>query len=133
MSHPIPDAALAQHIAILGKTGSGKTYAAKGVVENILAGGGRVCVIDPTGVWHGLRSSANGRSAGFPVVIFGGEHAELPLTAAHGEALAEIIGTSSTPAILDTSLLKVGERTRLFADFADALVRKNRGPLHLII
>lgn len=131
--HPIPDAALAQHIAILGKTGSGKTYAAKGVVENILRDGGRACVIDPTGAWHGLRSSASGKSAGFPVVIFGGAHADLPLGGAHGEAIAEIIGTASTPAIIDTSLMKVGERTRFFADFADALVRKNKGPLHLIV
>lgn len=133
MTHPIPGAALAQHIAILGKTGSGKTYAAKGVVENILREGGRVCVIDPTGAWHGLRSSATGKSAGFPVVIFGGANADLPLGAAHGEALAEIIGTSSTPAIIDTSLMRVGERTRFFADFADAMVRKNKGPLHLVI
>jgi len=133
MAHPIPDAALAQHIAILGKTGSGKTYAAKGVVENILREGGRVCVIDPTGAWHGLRSSATGKSAGFPVVIFGGANADLPLGAAHGEAMAEIIGTSSTPAIIDTSLMRVGERTRFFADFADAMVRKNKGPLHLVI
>jgi hypothetical protein len=133
MTHPIPDAALAQHIAILGKTGSGKTYAAKGVVENILREGGRVCVIDPTGAWHGLRSSATGKSAGFPVVIFGGANADLPLGSAHGEALAEIIGTSSTPAIIDTSLMRVGERTRFFADFADAMVRKNKGPLHLVI
>lgn len=129
----IPDAALSQHIAILGKTGSGKTYAAKGVAERILSEGGRVCVIDPTGAWHGLRSSATGKSGGFPVVIFGGEHADLPLGGAHGEAIAEIIGTSSDPAILDTSLMRVGERTRFFADFADALVRKNKGPLHLII
>src|SRR5258706_2120691 len=133
MTHPIPAAALAQHIAILGKTGSGKTYAAKGVVENILREGGGVCVIDPTGGWHGLRSSATGRSAGFPVVIFGGTNADLPLGAAHGEALAEIIGTASTPAIIDTSLMRVGERTRFFADFADAMVRKNKGPLHLVI
>lgn len=133
MQHPIPDAALTQHIAILGKTGSGKTYAAKGVVERILGEGGRVCVIDPTGAWHGLRSSATGKSAGFPVVIFGGAHADLPLGGAHGEALAEIIGTASTPAIIDTSLMRVGERTRFFADFADALVRKNKGPLHLVI
>jgi hypothetical protein len=66
MQHAIPTAALEQHIAILGKTGSGKTYAAKGVVESILSEGGRVCVIDPTGAWHGLRSSATGKSAGFP-------------------------------------------------------------------
>lgn len=129
----IPASALEQHIAILGKTGSGKTYAAKGAVESILTAGGRACIIDPTGAWHGLRSSATGKSGGFPVVIFGGSHADLPLGGAHGEAIAEIIGTASTPAILDTSLMRVGERTRFFADFADALVRKNKGPLHLVI
>lgn len=129
----IPAKALEQHIAVLGKTGSGKTYAVKGVVESILSEGGRVCIIDPTGAWHGLRSSATGKSAGFPVVIFGGSHADLPLGGAHGEAIAEIVGTASTPAIIDTSLMRVGERTRFFADFADALVRKNKGPLHLVI
>lgn len=128
-----PQAALAQHIAILGKTGSGKSYAARGIVEQLLEEQSRVCIIDPTGVWHGLRSSATGKSAGYPVVIFGGNHADLPLAGAHGEAIAETIGTSSTPAIIDTSLMKVGERTRFFADFADALIRKNKGPLHLII
>jgi hypothetical protein len=133
MKHPIPDAALAQHIAVLGKAGSGKTYTAKGVVENILTKKGRVCIIDPTGAWHGLRSSANGKRAGYPVVIFGGEHSDLPLGQEHGEAMAEIIGTSTTPTILDTSLMRVGERTRFFTDFAEGLLRKNKGPLHLII
>lgn len=133
MTKTIPAAALAQHIAILGKTGSGKTYAAKGVVEGLLDDESRVCIIDPTGAWHGLRSSASGKSAGYPVVIFGGSNADLPLGAAHGEAVAEVIGTSSTPAIIDTSQMKVSERTRFFADFGDALIRKNRGPLHLII
>jgi hypothetical protein len=133
MKITIPEAALSQHIAILGKTGSGKTYAAKGVAEGLLDVDARVCIIDPTGAWHGLRSSATGKSAGYPVVIFGGTHADLPLGAAHGEAIAEIIGTSSTPAIIDTSQMRVGERTRFFADFADALIRKNRGPLHLVI
>src|SRR5258706_657361 len=122
MTHPIPAAALAQHIAILGKTGSGKTYAAKGVVENILREGGRVCVIDPTGAWHGLRSSATGRSAGFPVVIFGGAHADLPLGAPPGGGLAEVIGTSSTPALIATSPMAIGQPTRVFTSVVRATV-----------
>lgn len=130
----IPEAALLQHIAVLGKTGSGKSYAVRGAaVEPLLDADARVCVIDPTGAWHGLRSSASGKSAGYPVVIFGGTHADLPLGGAHGEAIAEVIGTSSTPSILDTSLMKVGERTRFFTDFADGILRKNKGPLHLVI
>lgn len=134
MKGPIPAKALEQHIAVLGKTGSGKSYAIRGAaVEPLLDDGARVCIIDPTGAWHGLRSSANGTRAGYPVVIFGGSHADLPLGGAHGEAIAEVIGQSSTPSILDTSLMKVSERTRFFADFADAIMRKNKGPLHLVI
>lgn len=128
-----PKAALAQHIAVLGKTGSGKSYAVRGIVEGLLDDSARVCIVDPTGTWNGLRSSATGKSGGYPVIIFGGSHADMPLSGQHGEAIAEVIGTSSTPAIIDTSLMRVGERTRFFADFADALVRKNKGPLHLII
>lgn len=74
-----------------------------------------------TGVWNGLRSKANGKSGAYPVVIFGGEHADLPLGQVHGEAVAEIV------------VMKVGERTRFFTDFASELLRKNRGPLHLFI
>ena len=51
----IPAAALLQHVAILGKTGSGKTYTAKGLVEGILDDKRRLAVVDPTGAWWGLR------------------------------------------------------------------------------
>lgn len=123
-----------RHIAILGKTGSGKTVASKGMVERVLTAGGRACIIDPTGVWYGLRLNSNGKNgSGFPVVIFGGPHGDVALSANHGEAIAEIIGTSSTSAVIDTSAMKVSERTRFFTDFGDSLIRKNKGPLHVVI
>jgi hypothetical protein len=133
MKDIIPNEALKNHIAILGKAGSGKTYAAKGIVEGLLDAGERVCVIDPTGVWHGLRSKANGKAGAYPVLIFGGEHGDLSLGQMHGEAVAEIVATSNTPAIIDTSMMKVGERTRFFTDFAGELLRRNKGPLHLVM
>jgi hypothetical protein len=129
----IPDAVLDKHLGILGINGSGKTYTAKGAAEHLLDQKRRVCIIDPTGVWHGLRSSANGKRGAYPVVIFGGSHADIQISGTHGEAIAEAIGTSSTPAIIDTSLMKIGERTRFFADFAETLRIKNNGPLHLFI
>ncbi len=52
-------------------SGSGKTYAAKGLVERLMDRGGRVCVVDPLGVWWGLRARADGTAAsGYPVVVF---------------------------------------------------------------
>lgn len=133
-SPPIPGAALAHHIGIVGKTGSGKSYAAQGIAEQLIAHGARVCIIDPTDRFWGLRLRPDGRGAsGLEPVIFGGQHADLPLSGAHGAAIAEIAGTTTTPIILATRLMTVGERTRFFTDFAETLLRKNQGPLHLVI
>jgi uncharacterized protein len=129
----IPDSVLDKHLGILGINGSGKTYTAKGAAESLLDRGMRVCVIDPTGVWHGLRSSANGKKGGYPVIVFGGLHANMQISASHGDAIAEAIGTSSSSAIIDVSLMRGGDRTRFFADFAETLRVKNNGPLNLFI
>ena len=86
--HPAPPAlpvdALDDRIAIVGTAGSGKTYAAKGFVERLLDTGARVTIVDPLGVWWGLRASADGSAAGYPVVVFGGRHADVPITAEMG-------------------------------------------------
>lgn len=129
----IPEAAQLQHIAVLGKTGSGKTWAGKTIVEPWLAARRRVVVVDPTSAWWGLRSSRDGRGPGFPILVLGGDHGDLPLPARGGEAVARLATTQGVSLIADTSKLTVGERTRWFIDFAGALYRENRGPLHLVI
>lgn len=133
MASVLPLEALNSHLAILGKTGSGKTTTAKQYVEKLLDKKKRVCVIDPTGAWYGLKSSADGKKAAYPVVIFGGDHADFPIGRDHGAALAEIVATTDTPAIIDTSVMSIGDRTKFFTDFAETLLRKNREPLHLVI
>jgi uncharacterized protein len=133
---------LEQHIAILGKTGSGKSYCAKGIAERLLAEGKRVCIVDPTGVWWGLRCDSTGRGMGFPVVLFGGDHGPGPnfrpsgdfnLNHEHGQLIAELVGTTNTSAVLDTRNLTIKQRTKFFTDFAETLLRVNRGPLALIL
>jgi hypothetical protein len=133
VTFPIPDAALAHHIAILGKTGSGKSNAAKVIVEAGLDAGERICVIDPTGSWYGLRLGANGKPSKYAVVIFGGLHADVQIGPAHGQAVAEVVATSATPAVIDTRLMTVGERTAFFTAFAQTLLRRNKGPLRLVV
>lgn len=134
MTFPIPNEALENHIAILGKTGSGKSNAAKVIAERLLHAGKRVCAIDPTGTWWGLRLSEDGKHPSpWPVVIFGGEHADLPISAEHGAAIAETIGSSSTSAIIDTRQMSVGARTQFFTAFAETLIARNQGELALII
>jgi hypothetical protein len=134
MTDLIPTAATEKHIAFLGATGSGKTSAAKrGLVEPALKDGRRVCILDPTGAWWGLRLKSDGKGKGFPIYIFGGDHADYPLRARDAVVLAETFATSSDSAIFDMSLMTVSERTQFFTEFAEAIRRKNKGPLHLII
>jgi DNA helicase HerA-like ATPase len=75
----LPDNLLDADIAILGRKGGGKTYTSKGIVERLLDMGRRVLILDPLGVWAGLRTSADGKEPGYPVAIFGGEHGDMPL------------------------------------------------------
>lgn len=124
---------LHQHVVIIGKTGSGKTYTAKGLVERLVEDGRRVCIIDPTGVWWGLRSSPDGTEPRYPVAVFGGDHGDMQIAESTGAVLAELIANKNLPAIIDLSEFLVGERTRFMTDFAEHLYRHNRSPLHLII
>lgn len=129
----IPQNALNQHIAILGKTGSGKSYAAKGIVEDLLYGGRQVCVLDPTGAWWGLRLGADGKKAGFNIVLIGGKHADIPLSDRSGHAVARLVTEQRANVVIDTTGLTVGEYTRWFTDFASTLYTTIRNPLHLVI
>lgn len=130
----IPEAALAQHIAVLGKTGSGKTFAAKAaIVEPLLAAGRRVAIVDPTDAWWGLRSSRDGKGPGFPILVLGGDHGDLPLPALGGAAVARLLVEQGVNLVASTKHLTVGERTRWFIDFAGTINRLNRSPLHLVL
>jgi DNA helicase HerA-like ATPase len=78
----IPDPVLESHLALLGKTGSGKSNAAVILAERLIDKKHRVCIVDPTDRYWGLRLSPDGRSpSGYEPVIFGGQHADLPLEA----------------------------------------------------
>src|SRR5690349_19517988 len=129
----IPEAALQQHMAVLGKTGSGKTFAVKGIVEGWLDAGKRVGVVDATGAWWGLRSLRDGKGAGFPILVLGGDHGDLPLPALGGAAVARLLAEQGVNLVADTLHLTVGERTRWFIDFASTLYRTNKAPLHLVL
>ena len=133
MTRPIPDAALDQPLCIVGTVGSGKTYAAKSAVEWLLREGRRVVIVDPTGVWHGLRTMADG-SAGFPVVIFGGEQADVPVAPDAGAMLGALLADDRvTQAIVDVSDMTGGERTRFLTAMLERLYVGARVPRHLIL
>jgi replicative DNA helicase len=111
------------------------TYAAKGLVELLLTSAARICVVDPLGVWWGLRSSADGITPGFPVIVFGGRHADVPLDEGMGAALGRVVGThESLACVVDVSELgSSAARRRFMAAFAESLYEANSEPLHLVM
>jgi hypothetical protein len=132
-SHPVPDAALDADIAILGKKGRGKTFTAKGLVERLLTMGRRVLVLDPLSVWWGLKASADGKSPGYPIAVFGGPKADIPITSTSGHALGQLLAGAGISAVLDMGEMRKAEQARLVADLLDHLFTVNRDPLWLVL
>jgi len=129
----LPVEAVTETFAILAKRGAGKTYTAAVLVEEMMGAGLPVVIVDPVGVWWGLRSSADGTGEGLPVVIFGGDHADLPLAETAGELLADLVVDERVPAVLDLSALSKSAARRFMTDFAERLYHRNRDPLHLVL
>jgi len=129
----LPLEAVTQTLAVLAKRGSGKSYAASVIAEEMLDAGQQIVTLDPTGGWYGLRSSADGKSPGYPVVVFGGEHADVPLEESAGEVIAQAIVDHGFSAIIDLSLFRKGQTIRFAVAFLEALYRLNRKPVHLFV
>ena len=60
----IPDEAVTRTIGILAQRGMGKTYTAAVVCEELSKARMPVVIIDPLGVWWGLRVAADGAGVG---------------------------------------------------------------------
>jgi uncharacterized protein len=129
----LPPQAVTETFAIIAKRGMGKTYLSAVMAEEMISAGHQVCVVDPIGVWWGLRSSADGRKPGLPVIILGGDHADAPLEASAGAVIADFVVDNFAPVILDLSLFRKGEQTRFMTDFGERLYHRNRQPLHLVL
>ena len=129
----LPDEAVTETFCILAKRGKGKTYTAAVMAEELIGAGLPVLVLDPVGVWWGLRSSADGTGDGLPVVIFGGDHADVPLEPTAGELIADVVVDERIPAVIDLSSLSKTKAKSFTAAFLERLYQRNRDPLHVIV
>jgi hypothetical protein len=133
-SFPLPAAALDDRLAFVGTSGSGKTYAAGTAVETLLHAKARVVIVDPLDVWWGLRLQADGKTAAWPVIIFGGAHGDLPITEQSGAVVGETVATVADSCIVSLGGFhtKASERRFMLA-FLERLYRAAPGePFHLI-
>lgn len=127
-----------QTSAGVGVRGSGKTNTYVVLTEEMLAAGLQTVIIDPLDVWWGLRSNGAGTGPGFPIVVMGGEHADVPLTASAGDFVANFLVNNRASAVLSLRHLSKTAQRQFVADLAESLYHlkgqaRFRDPMHLII
>lgn len=126
---------LRDHIAIVGKTGSGKTSTTKLLIEQVAAAGERVCIIDPikSDYW-GLTLNRDGKARGLPFDILGGPKQHVPLHSAAGKAIGELVARGELRhSIIDMADFEPGGLYEFFVDFAPVLLRRMTGVLYLVM
>lgn len=131
----LPSSIVTSKVAVIAESGAGKTYTAGVLAEQMLGVGAQVIIFDPVGVWWGLQSAADGKSAGFPILVMGGDRANLPLTPESGELVGRLLAERGVSAVLDVSGFITSETKRFVRDFAEAFFqakKKNKTPVHLI-
>lgn len=131
-----PDYLAGRSIALVGKKGSGKTFAMRVLVEEFHAARVQTVIIDPMGVFWGLRSSADGASEGLPIPVFGGMHGDAPLEHTAGELMADLAVGEGLSMVLDLSGFTSRTQERQFAlAFLDRLYRSNkdRNLIHVMV
>ena len=124
--------------AILARKGAGKSYLARLMTEQLLKAKLQVVIVDPKGDWHGIRSSADGNGPGFPIVILGGEHGDIPLEPTAGELTAKFIIENRLNVLIDLSDFRKHEVATFMAFFLETLYRMKakeqyRTPMTLIV
>jgi hypothetical protein len=121
-------------LALLGKRGAGKTFAARVLVEELFAAHVQVAVVDPMGVFWGLRASADGEREGLPIPVFGGQHGDAPLEPSAGALMADLVVDEGLSMILDLSGFGSRTQERTFAGaYFDRLYRRNKDLVHLVV
>lgn len=127
----LPDSAVTETFAIVGKRGMGKTSTAVVLVEEMVDAGHCAILLDPVGVLWGLQRAGVG--AGKPIIVLGGDHGDMPLESSAGHLIADIIVETRKPMVLDLSRFSKTQQRTFVADFAEQLYRTNRDPIHVVL
>jgi hypothetical protein len=126
----LPLAAVTATGIVLGGKGMGKTNFGSVLVEEMTAAGLRWTVLDPMGVWWGMRHAADGSGKGVECLILGGVHGDIPIEATGGAVVADLIVDSAANVIIDISrdangkMRSISERIRFATDLGKQLYER---------
>lgn len=119
--------------AITGMRGVGKTNTAVVMVEQMIGHGTQVVVIDPTDVWYGLASNADGTGPGCGIYVFGdmrSGHADLQLEPGSGALIADVVVDEEINVVVSLRHLIASQQREWVRDFADRLYERKGEPEH---
>ncbi|MEW6276081.1 MAG: DUF87 domain-containing protein [Bacillota bacterium] len=124
------DNLLGKCIAILGIRGSGKTNTSAVLIEELLAGGMPIVVVDIEGEYWGLKER-------FEVIVVGkSARADIMIGSEHGAPLARESLRLGIPLILDVSGFMMDDINALLLDFFTCLWQESgakRTPYHIVL
>jgi DNA helicase HerA-like ATPase len=87
----LPIEAVTEAIGFLGRRGSGKSYAAQKLAEQIHGAGAQFVALDPVGNWWALRLAADGKSPGSRSPSSADCRATFRIDATAGKKVADVI------------------------------------------
>lgn len=133
----LPIEAVTEKLGFIGRTGTGKTYAAQKLAEEMSRAGAQFVALDPVGKWWSLRLAADGKTPSIPVPVFGGLHGDVPLEPTAGKLMADVIVDRGISAVVDVSQFESdAAKARFMADFGNRFFfRKKAAPsaVHLFM
>lgn len=138
----LPSDTVTSTIVVYGGKGMGKTNFGSVLVEELVAAKDRLSVIDPMGVWWGLRHSADGKGPGIEVLILGGIHGDIPIEPTAGAVVADLVVDEDANVVVDISrwpngmMWSIGERVRFVTDYMKRIYQRQgekRRPLMQVL
>lgn len=138
----LPPNAVTSTLLVYGGKGQGKTNFGTVLVEEFASAALRFVVIDPMGVFWGLRHDSSGRGKGVEVLILGGIHGDLPIEPTAGTVVADLVVDEDVSVIVDISrradgsMWSISERIRFVTAFSKRFYQRqgeSRRPINLVI
>lgn len=126
----LPRESITATLVVYGGKGMGKTNLGNVLVEEWQKQGDRWCVLDPMGVWWGLRHSADGKGPGIECVILGGAHGDIPIEPTGGAIIADLVIDEQVNTIIDFSrkhngqMWTISEKIRFVTDYTYRLFQR---------